>query len=306
MMDPHPNARATASRGRPVLSVSIPIRREDPRPLVERLGEEIAREGLAARVEIVVLDDGGDDPALAQRVASSLARIGARTRLLAATPAIGRAAARNRLASAAHGAWSLFLEPDSLPAADDFLAKWLDVIAGHAPWIAVGAAHGHGAGRSGPDPLVLALAPTDGAPPPLASPASLLVHCDILAREPFDEAFVGRGWEDVEWAVRARRRAPILMVDMPLTRTPPADEAAALERCRSAARNFARLVRRHPELVRSSPAFRAAQVFASAPALSRLRPLLARAAQRPGLAPRGVRALAAELWRASWYGEALR
>jgi glycosyltransferase involved in cell wall biosynthesis len=316
MTDPHPNALATTARGRPVLSVLIPILHEDPRPLIERLDREIVARSLATRVEILVFDDGSDDPALAERIVSALSEASARARYQSTEESVGRAAARNRLAAAARGAWSVYLDADALPAGDDFLSRWLDIIAQSQPWIALGVAHcgpgGRASGaapaeRCGPHALEAALAPGEGAEGRMGAPACLLAHCDILAREPFDEALVGRGWEDVEWAMRASRRAPIQIAEIPLARTPPDDDAEELERCRSAAANFALLVRRHPELARSLSAFRAAQMFASTPALLHLRPLLAHAARRRGpLTPRGVRTLAAELWRASWYGEALR
>lgn len=296
---PHPNALAAASRGRPVVSALIPIHREDPCALIAALVAEIERDGLGSRVEILALDDGSADPALAARIEAAL---GGRGRLLREEVSIGRAAARNRLAASARGAWSLFLDADLRPASDGFLARWLEVIAQDRPWIALGGL------KAGAEALESALAP--GMTPtvaPMEPAPSLLVHCDILAREPFDETFLGHGWEDVEWAVRARRHAPIQMVEAAAVRAAPDDDAAARERCRSAARNFARLVRRHPKFARTLPAFRAAQLFAVTPGLVRLRPLLEQAARRPGpLAPARIRAVAADLWRASWYGEALR
>jgi glycosyltransferase involved in cell wall biosynthesis len=307
MTDIHPNARAAASRRSPALSVLVPAHGEDPSALVDLLREEIVRRELAARVEILVFDDGAQDPRVAARLEAALAAAPLQGRLLASPAPVGRGAARNRLAAAARGAWSLFLDPDTRPDPEGFLARWLDLIAAESPWIALGGLPRPHFARARHAPLERALAP--GVEPGLVlePAASLLVHCDILAREPFDEAFMGRGWEDVEWAVRARRHAPVLIVDIPAARGVPADDEAARERCRSAARNFARLVRRHPGFARALPAFRAAQLFAHTPGLARLRPLLAHAARRPGpMTPRGVRHLAAELWRASWYGEALR
>lgn len=309
--DRHPNALAALSRSRPTLSALISAHREDAAPLIRALADEIERADLGGRVEIVVLDDDSGDDDLAERAAAALAPLGGRGRLIRLQAPMGRAAARNRLAAAANGAWFLFLDADMRPATKRFLGRWLEVIAQDSPWIAVGGVKAAsvltGAAASS---LGAALQPavTPGGEASAVEPAaSLLVHCDMLASEAFDESFLGHGWEDVEWAVRARRHAPILVVEAPAVRSPSTDEAAARERCRSAARNFARLVRRHPQAARSLPSFRAAQLFAATPALIRLRPVLERAARRPGpLAAARVQALAAELWRASWYGEALR
>jgi glycosyltransferase involved in cell wall biosynthesis len=298
---PHPNALAAASRGRPTLSALIPVHREDPCALIAALADEIARQGLGPRVEVLVLDDGSADPALAARIEVALTPLGVRGRLLREDAPIGRAAARNRLAAAAQGAWSLFLDADLRPASDDFLGRWIEVIAHERPWIAMGGL------KSRTEALGQALAPGLAPASGLEPAASLLVRCEILAQELFDETFHGHGWEDVEWAVRARRHAPIQIVEAPAVRAPAGDDAEARERCRSAARNFARLVRRHPKFARTLPAFRAAQLFAVTPGLVRLRPLLEQAARKPGpLAPARIRAIAADLWRASWYGEALR
>lgn len=304
MAFPHPNTLATDSRRRPTLSVLISVMRDDPCALIKALQAEIRAKQIEGRVEIVVLDDGSEAACTLGRVAAALDASGPHGRLVRSAAVHGRAASRNRLAAEARGAWSLFLDADMLPTRDDFLSSWLEIVAREQPWIALGGLGRPVAGRA-PEQ---ALYPGDEAAPAGREPAaSLLVHCDVLADEPFDEAFQGRGWEDVEWAIRARRRAPIQLVDAPAWRPAPADDAAARERCRSAARNFARLVRRHPRVARALPAFRAAQLFAHAPGLTRLRPLLEHAARRPGpLTPPALRALTSELWRASWYAEALR
>ncbi len=307
MTAPHPNALASASRRRPTLSALIPVFREDPTALIAQLYAEAEAKGLLGRVEVIVFDDGSEDSALKDRIEAALAPFGTAGRLLASLSPVGRAAARNRLASAALGAWSLYLDADMRPASDNFLSTWLDAIAQDRPWIALGGLKARpGAGRT--DVMERTLAPArEPAGRPIEAASSLLVHCEILAREPFDETFLSHGWEDVEWAVRARRHAPIQFVEAPALRALPADDDAARERCRSAARNFARLVRRHPDFARSLPSFWAAQIFSVTPGLAQLRLMLERAAQRPGpLTPPAVRSLAAEMWRASWYGEALR
>lgn len=307
MTNPHPNSLASVSRRHPTLSALIPVCREDPCGLIGLLHAEALRKNLFGRIEVLVFDDGSADPALSERILAALAPFGSNGRLLSTSAALGRAAARNRLAAAALGGWSLYLDADMRPAADDFLSKWLEVIAQGRPWIALGGAVDPST-RSGAVERRLAPAPAPETAGRLTEPAaSLLVHCDILAREPFDESFLGQGWEDVEWAARARRHAPILLIDAPATRAVPADDEAARERCRSAARNFARLVRRRPDFARFLPSFWAAQLFAVTPGLTQLRPLLERAARRTGpMTPPALRTLAAELWRASWYGEALR
>lgn len=278
---------AMPARSRPLLSVLAPACTDEARTLTARLEDEIRARKDDGRVEIMTLTDE-------------------RARGLP-----GRAAACNALAQEARGAWLLFLDADMRPAANDFLGRWLSVIARESPWIAFGPAPL----PASPTALSLqsALERASQADPALARAAreaftsNLLVRREIFAEAAFDESLAGAGREDAEWARRAGRHAPILHVEGPAAHAPAVDDETLLERYREAGLDFAHLVRTHPELARTLPAYATARLFALAPGLRALRPLFAHAARDPGrMTPPRVRAMAANLWRASWCGEALK
>jgi hypothetical protein len=132
------------------------------------------------------------------------------------------------------------------------------------------------------------------------------VH-DLLERAPFDASFSGWGWEDVDWALRVARFAPITHVDIPALHIGLDDAEALLRKSREGARNYARLAARHPREVRQFTSFRAAALLARAPQARRLGALAAWFARDPlGLTPACVRALALKAHRAALNCEALR
>ncbi len=114
------------------LSVLIPFFRDDPSRLLAALDQE------GAPAEIVVLDDGSGDAALAARVAEAVRALALPARFVRLAANEGRAAGRNRLAAEARGRHLLFLDADMLPDADDFLDRWLWLIAADDPPVAFG------------------------------------------------------------------------------------------------------------------------------------------------------------------------
>ena len=113
---------AAWTRASPRLSVLIPFMRDDPVALLTALDRE------SVNVEVIVLDDGSGDPALAGRVGEAIEamRLPARFVRLAANE--GRAKGRNRLTRHARAGYFLFIDADMLPDSDHFLADWLGLI----------------------------------------------------------------------------------------------------------------------------------------------------------------------------------
>ena len=75
----------------PRLSVLIPFMRDDPTGLLAALDRE------ALPVEVILLDDGSGDPALAARVGEALEATGLPARFVRLTANEGRSKGRNRL-----------------------------------------------------------------------------------------------------------------------------------------------------------------------------------------------------------------
>ena len=200
---------ATWAGAAPRLSVLIPFFRDDPSRLLTTLDRS------AVRAEIVTLDDGAGDDALARRVTSTVDTLALPARFVRLEANEGRASGRNRLAAQARGRHLLFLDADMLPDSGDFLGRWLALIDAEDPAVAFGgfsldqtprtrihAVHRALSLRSD----CLPVAERRKAPEKYVFTSNLLIRRDIFETEPFDASFVGWGWEDVEWGMRVSRR----------------------------------------------------------------------------------------------------
>jgi glycosyltransferase involved in cell wall biosynthesis len=289
------------------LSVLTPFHRHDPSALLARFG------AAPAGVEFILLDDGSGSADLACRVISAAERLNAPARIIIWSENRGRAAARNRLITEARGDYVLLLDADLIPDAPRFLSIWLGILETQRPMAAFGG-------------LSLAHAPhtpetalhrdlfwrsncrlawlRQRTPAQATASANLAVRRDFAA--PFDPGFVGWGFEDIDWALRAAQRAPILHVDNPASHTDLDDVAALMRKSEEAGPNFARLASKHPRAVRRFAAHRAARVLKRAPARAHLRKLCAWIARDPrGVAPMALRRAAFKLHRAAHFAEHL-
>lgn len=293
----------------PRLSVLIPFFRDNPCALLAALDRQ-AR-GLRNAVEIVVLDDGGGDELLASRVADGLDGLRLPARLLQLTVNEGRAKGRNRLAGHARASFLLFLDSDMLPDSLNFLSAYLDLIEAEepavvfggfsldqAPHAAVSALHRAMALRSDCIPARLrALAPEKHV-----FTSNLLVRRDVFEVEAFDESFAGWGWEDVEWGMRVAARYGVRHIDNTATHLGLDPAATLAAKYEQSAANFARVVARHPAVVRTYPSYRVARALRRAPMRGLWRPAM-KAMALNERAPMTARIAALKLYRAALYAE---
>ena len=295
----------------PRLSVLVPFLRDDPCRLIDALDREAA--SLAGLVEVIVLDDGSDDDALAARVRAPLTERALPGRFVRLSHNIGRSRGRNRLATHARGEWFLFMDSDMLPDRADFLAAYIRLIEAKAPAVAFGGFSVEQAPRNRAHDLHRRMAQrSDCAPASLrrAAPekhvftSNLLVRRDVFETEAFDEGFAGWGWEDVEWAMRVAERHAILHVDNTATHLGLDAAHTIAAKYEQSAANFARVVARHREVVERYPSYRAAKVLKRLPLRDTWRPAL-KAFALAEAAPLGARAFAMRLYRAALYAEAV-
>ncbi len=293
----------------PRLSVLTPFYRHDPRPLLRAL----ARTHRAADVEIILLDDGGANAGDIAALYAVAEHMPCAVTLIVRARNQGRAAARNRLLAAAQARHVLFLDADMIPESPDFLDRWLDLIEARDPAIAFG---GFSVPAQAPQETALHRALSHASdcrdadarnadPAQFTTTSNLLVRRDVLVVEPFDDAFHGWGWEDVEWALRAAACADILHIDNRATHVGLDSAETLLRKARQAGPNYARLAAKHPHAVRRFRTHRAARLMKRSGA-GRLKPLFAWAARDPlGLTPMRARCAALKLYRATIYGESL-
>lgn len=291
----------------PKLSVLIPFKGDDPSPLLAALGRE------PCLAEVIVLDDGSNDEALAERVRGLVAELPLSARFVRLARNEGRSKGRNRLVAHARAEHFLFLDSDMLPDDPHFLRRWLEVIQRQNPPVAFGGF----SLKQVPDRRETALhkamathsdclcAEVRGQQPEKhVFTSNLLVRRDVFAAEAFDEGFAGWGWEDVEWGMRVARRWPILHLDNSATHLGLDTAPTMVAKYEQSAANFARVVAAHPEVVSTYPSYRAARMLKRAPLKPLWRPLLKSYALAEG-APLGSRAFAMRLYRAALYAEAV-
>ena len=291
----------------PRLSVLIPFKGDDPSPLLGALGRE------TGAAEIVLLDDGSNDPALASRVETLVRDHPLPVRFVRLARNEGRAKGRNRLVGQARAQTLLFLDSDMLPDSPDFLGAWLRLVEADNPPVAFG---GFSLAQVEPRPDqalhramashadCLPAAERRAAPEKHLFTSNLLVRRDVFQAEAFDEGFTGWGWEDVEWGMRVARRWPILHLDNPATHLGLDTAPAIAAKFEQSAANFARVVAAHREVVSAYPSYRVARVLKRAPLRALWRPLLKSYALIEG-APVKTRAFAMRLYRAALYAEAV-
>lgn len=299
--------RVGSSACAPRLSVLTPFYRYDASALLRRLSP-------APRdVEFVLVDDGSADIRLLSNVIAAAQDLGVAARVIVWPRNRGRAAARNRLIQEARGRHVLFLDADMLPDDDRFLTRWLAVVNGQNPMVAFG---GLSLRHATPTPGTALhhnlFAASDcrtaqqraASPAQFAASANLLVRRDFLLSLPFDDAFTGWGFEDVDWALRASRHAPITHVDNPATHAGLDSAETLLRKSAEAGANFSRLARKHPIEVSRFAAYRVARILRALPGRLLLRGSFASIA-RMRTAPLGLRRAALKLYRASHYAEHL-
>ena len=296
---------------KPRLSVLIPFLNHNPGRLIDALDREADR--LAGAVELVLLDDGTGDDELSHAVAAAVEALRLPARLVQLFANEGRSKGRNRLARHSRAEHLLFLDSDMLPDAPDFLQRYLALVDAERPAVAVG---GFSLAQIDPWPehrLHCRLAErSDCAPAAVRSrhPAkyvftsNLLVRRDVFESEPFDETFVGWGWEDVEWGVRVARVHQIVHLDNPATHLGLDSPGMIAQKYEQSAANFGRILEAHPDVVRRYPTYRLGRLLKLTPLLRHWRGALkAIALAEP--APLGVRAFCMRLYRVAVSADAI-
>ncbi|MEZ5937031.1 MAG: glycosyltransferase [Hyphomonadaceae bacterium] len=303
-------ANAAWSIARPAISVVIPCYRGDVDDLLLRLAGCIHGD----EIEVVVYDDGTNDPE-AEALRTAIARPLHLAVLLAfARGNIGRARARNAAAAYARAPWVLFLDADMLPDDDRFIARYLDAAkAAKSPCVIVG---GYSLAQSPVDPrfaLHRRQALTSECLPAIERNRSagrhvytsnVLVHADALKACPFPDDFAGWGWEDTDWGLRLANRFPIIHIDNTASHLGLDDDRSLMAKYAEGADNFARLVKRHPAAMEHAPLLRAARIARFAPFRRPLAALLGHLTRQRAF-PAAARLTLLKLWRALIYAEAV-
>ncbi|MFN4090236.1 MAG: glycosyltransferase family 2 protein, partial [Alphaproteobacteria bacterium] len=305
-----PNAAASAPHAhRPGLTVLIPFYGSDPSALLRALDTQAA--ALGGAVDIVCADDGSPDRACAEAAVATAGGLAAACTVLLAGRNRGRSEIRNLLARQARGRHVLFLDGDMAVSRPSFLADYLDLLAREPIAIAFG---GFEMDPDENDPAndlhvwssrrdhCLPASERAREPEKYTYTSNLVVRRDLLLACPFSDAFAGWGWEDVDWAIRAARLAPIRQVENPAVHRGFSSAETLLRKYRESVPNFATIHARHPAEIEGMPLFRAARAAARLPLPELcLRLFAAAAVDRRRILPMRLRSFALKLYRAWLY-----
>ena len=296
-------ANAAWADAQPVLSVLTPFLGDDPSGLLKAIQIQAAR--LSAPVEIIALDDGTGDEALARRVDAAVGALAMPAAFVRLSQNEGRSAARNRLAQVARGRHLLYLDADTVPDRADFLAAYVEMIEANDPPLAIG---GFSLIQASHEPRYdlhraiaiqldcMPVAVRQVTPWRFVYGSNILVRRDVMQATPFNPDYRAWGWEDQEWGMRVADRWPILHVDNTVSHLGLDTVPTLLEKYASSGANFHRILADHPDRVKDYPAYRAAKTLSGLPFKPMFRALARQAALNEAL-PLTARAFALRLFR---------
>jgi len=298
------------SRTKPVLSVLIPYYHDDPSALLHAL---LAQCHTHKDVEILLYDDGSNDPDLNSKVCAIVKAAETPVQLIIANDNKGRSAARNTLQETARGNWVLFLDADMRPQNAHFISDYMDLIAGDTADVIFG---GFTVPKTSEDPDTelhrvlsevsdcLSLQARQARGPQYVASSNLCARKRVLEAEPFDPDFVGWGWEDSEWAARVNEKFSLRHADIPALHLGLESTDTLLKRFQESAPNYVRFTQKHPDLAKTLTLFKLSEKLRRVPGQGLMRPLL-RLIVKFQHGPVRLRLFALKMWRASWYAEAL-
>lgn len=294
------------------IDICIPMYRQDPSELIR----DLAGQPTAENTTLTVYDDGSCDPVLTRAVTAALAEYPGRGRLIGQSENRGRAQARNALIEAAAADWLLFLDSDMRVSGQDFLLKYRDAAAHQGRPCCIVGGFGVDMGSVTRANRLHAMQSirsecVDAAarnldPGRYVFTSNIFLHRKLYADVPFDGAFTGWGWEDVEWGLRLAETFPVLHIENRALHLGLDEDIALLHKYENSAQNFMRMLERHPDSVKRMPVYRMASRLTYLPALRALTWAMRRAALSQSMTiPGQVRLLALKLFRVSVYAQAL-
>lgn len=294
----------------PRISICVPTFRHDVTPLLASLSKCEATE----MIEVIVYDDGSRDNDLLARTQHSAGHANAAVRIVSADANRGRAAARNAAITHARADWVLLVDADMTPDTPAFIEAYVNAIDRAAtPAVIVG---GYSL-LSAPTDRVYALHRWQAlmsecipawkraeAPGRYVFSSNVLVHRAVLEACPFDETFVGWGWEDTDWGLSVQKLFPIIHIDNTATHLGLDSTQQLMGKYARSSANFARMASRHPEDAAAMPLYQAAAHARALPFRGSIKWLAADVARSESL-PVAVRGRALKAWRALVYSEVL-
>ncbi|MEY4531832.1 MAG: glycosyl transferase [Deinococcota bacterium] len=249
------------------ISILIPVYNFDIKDLIFFLSEEIIFKHLQEKVEIIVLDDCSNNKLIEQSnrrwVSENLL-----TTYLLAEKNLGRSAARNHLATIANGDYLLFLDCDVIPDDDSFIENYMnnlkEIICGGISYKKIKILHKKHSFYYNfslkTDVKNLENRIKHSWQSFLSS--NFLIEKEIARRFPFDESYIGYGYEDLDWAATIHKQGlEIFHIQNTVTHLGLIEEEIFLTRSIDALDNYLTFSKKHPEDFSTTKISRMIQYF---------------------------------------------
>lgn len=295
------------------LAIVTPVYKNDPSALLNSIENELRNADYRTQIEFILVDDGSNQKELSDKLKSHINTMPVSSMLIEFLENQGRSAARNALIENSIAPFILFLDSDMLPDCPKFILKWLEFIERTSPTIAYGGFSMLQAPKDKRYDLARELASRidclnaqerNERGPVAVATSNLLVRRDIMEKVPFDNGFVGWGWEDVDWAFRANAaKYAVVHFENPATHLGLDEAKVILEKFKNAGPNFKHITSRHPQMEHLGST-RLAQIFSKIPFLVKFAPFVGFIANWESL-PLKIRAKAARFWRVIWAANSL-
>lgn len=249
-------------RSRFALSICIPVFNWDIRLLIGKLIEELSAKQYS-NIELIIMDDFSSDTELKNANRQFFVELKYENLLYAEFKQnVGRSKIRNLLAEKASGEFLLFLDADILPDRPDFIGKYLDYVADNKWDIIYGGLSYVNRTMIGKeyDFYFYFASKTEVKPVGVKNKipwrylwtSNVMLRKSVFLQTPFDERFVGYGYEDAEWGIRLRKRYKILQIDNAVSHLGLVSKKTAYQKMRDSIKNYVLLAKLHPEVFKES------------------------------------------------------
>lgn len=239
------------------LSILIPVYNWDFTLLYQKLLDEIDKNSLSDEVELIFADDCSTDPMTIDansKIVETHSREYVSFNVMKKN--LGRSGIRNWLAQRSKGDFLLFLDCDVLPDKDEFINNYLEYISKNNYDVICG-------GRSYKTRIL-----TDdvfdfyeyfgnrkevkSAEERNCTPWRFILTSNIMIRKsaynctPFNEAFIGYGYEDVEWGISLSQHYRIVHINNDASHLGLVTKKQAFDKMRESVSNYLLLKKLHP------------------------------------------------------------
>jgi glycosyltransferase involved in cell wall biosynthesis len=258
------------------LSILIPVYNWNVTLLLGKILDEISGFSLDARVEVIVVDDCStasdilldNDKFIEENRHPYLhySRLDRNT---------GRSVVRNILTEQAQGEFALFLDCDVLPDSGRFIQEYLkyvrrndhDVVCGGISYtsrIMQGRDYDYCV-YFGKKKEVKAADARNVEPWRHILTSNVMVRMSTFRETPFNEQFIGYGYEDIEWGLRLADRWKVLHIENTASHLGLVSKSAALDKMRKAVPNYLLLRKSCPAAFAAATVGKIARTFTILP-----------------------------------------